>query len=163
MAQIVKNCLQLRRHRFDTCVRKIPWRRGSSFLAWTIPWTEEPSGLQSMKSQRVRHNWTTNTSTFFTLMSSSNTSLNLEVVGPLMPLINHWSPGIEDFLDIHLITLQEISGKLSWVQHHTCRTNQRHKETLKLLFVYFSWEKSKLVHHQFHYRVNIQLPHLLLM
>ena len=27
----------------------------SSILAWTIPWTEEPVGLQSMGSQRVRH------------------------------------------------------------------------------------------------------------
>ena len=25
----------------------------SSILAWKIPWTEEPSGLQSMRSQRV--------------------------------------------------------------------------------------------------------------
>ena len=28
----------------------------SSVLAWRIPWTEEPSGLQSMGSQRVGHN-----------------------------------------------------------------------------------------------------------
>ena len=28
----------------------------SSILAWRIPWTEEPGGLQSMGSQRVRHN-----------------------------------------------------------------------------------------------------------
>ena len=27
----------------------------SSLLAWRIPWTEEPGGLQSMGSQRVRH------------------------------------------------------------------------------------------------------------
>ena len=27
----------------------------SSILAWKIPWTEEPSGLQSMGSQRVGH------------------------------------------------------------------------------------------------------------
>ena len=27
----------------------------SSVLAWRIPWTEEPGGLQSMGSQRVRH------------------------------------------------------------------------------------------------------------
>ena len=27
--------------------------------AWKIPWTEEPGGLQSMVSQRVRHNWAT--------------------------------------------------------------------------------------------------------
>ena len=29
----------------------------SSTLAWEIPWMEEPGGLQSMGSQRVRHNW----------------------------------------------------------------------------------------------------------
>ena len=27
----------------------------SSILAWEIPWTEEPVGLQSMKLQRGRH------------------------------------------------------------------------------------------------------------
>ena len=27
----------------------------SSILAWRIPWTEEPGGLQSMGPQRVRH------------------------------------------------------------------------------------------------------------
>ena len=26
-----------------------------SILAWSIPWTEEPGGLQSMGSQKVRH------------------------------------------------------------------------------------------------------------
>ena len=29
----------------------------SSILAWRIPWTEEPGRLQSMGSQRVRHDW----------------------------------------------------------------------------------------------------------
>ena len=28
----------------------------SSILAWEMPWTEEPGGLQSMGSHRVRHN-----------------------------------------------------------------------------------------------------------
>ena len=31
----------------------------SSILAWRIPWMEEPCGLLSMGSQRVRHNWAT--------------------------------------------------------------------------------------------------------
>ena len=31
----------------------------SSILAWRIPWTEETSGLQSIESQSVRHNWVT--------------------------------------------------------------------------------------------------------
>ena len=35
----------------------------SSILAWRIPWTEEPAGLQSMGSQRVRHNGVNNAAT----------------------------------------------------------------------------------------------------
>ena len=31
----------------------------SSILAWRIPWTEEPGGLQSIGWQRVRHDWST--------------------------------------------------------------------------------------------------------
>ena len=31
----------------------------SSILAWKIPWTEEPGGLQSMGSQRVRYDQAT--------------------------------------------------------------------------------------------------------
>ena len=33
----------------------------SSFLAWGIPWTEEPGGLQSIGLQRIGHDWATNT------------------------------------------------------------------------------------------------------
>ena len=32
------------------------------YSCWRIPWREEPDGLQSVRSQRVRHAWTTNTS-----------------------------------------------------------------------------------------------------
>ena len=31
----------------------------SSILAWELPWTEEPGRLQSIGSQRVRHDLTT--------------------------------------------------------------------------------------------------------
>ena len=34
-----------------------------SILAWVIPWTEEPGGLQEMGSQRVGHDSATNTHT----------------------------------------------------------------------------------------------------
>ena len=40
----------------------------SSILAWRIPWTEELGGLQSMGSQRVRHNCMSNTFTFFQVL-----------------------------------------------------------------------------------------------
>ena len=36
----------------------------SSILAWRIPWTGEPGGLQSMGPQRVGHDRVTNTFTF---------------------------------------------------------------------------------------------------
>ena len=39
----------------------------SSTLAWKIPWTEEPCGLQSMGSWRVGHNWETSLSLFIFL------------------------------------------------------------------------------------------------
>ena len=43
----------------QSVVREDPLEQGmaahSSILAWRIPWTEEPGGLQSMGSQRVRH------------------------------------------------------------------------------------------------------------
>ena len=49
--------------RFDPWVKEDPLEEGmvtySSILAWKIPWTEEPAGLQSKGSERVRHNWVT--------------------------------------------------------------------------------------------------------
>ena len=60
-------CLQCRKPEFDPWIGKIPLEKGmathSSILAWKIPWTEEPSGLQFTGSQRVRHDWATNTRT----------------------------------------------------------------------------------------------------
>ena len=56
-------CRRCRRLEFDPWVSKIPWGRKwqatLSFLAWRILWTEEPGGLQSMGSQRVRYNLVT--------------------------------------------------------------------------------------------------------
>ena len=42
----------------------------SSILAWRIPRTEEPGGLQSLGSQRVGHNCATNTSTLIQIKVS---------------------------------------------------------------------------------------------
>ena len=47
----------------ETPVRSLGWEdplekgmtTDSNILAWRIPWTEEPGGLQSMGSQRVGH------------------------------------------------------------------------------------------------------------
>ena len=42
-----------------------------SILAWIIPWTEKPGGLQSMGLQRVGHNWVINTFTFNIFLGNS--------------------------------------------------------------------------------------------
>ena len=41
----------------------------SSILAWRIPWTEEPGGLQSMGLQRVGHDFVTEHSSTTILVS----------------------------------------------------------------------------------------------
>ena len=46
----------------------------SSILAWRIPWTEEPGRLQSMGSQRVRHDWVVFTFTLSFLKTCLNNS-----------------------------------------------------------------------------------------
>ena len=57
--------LQCRRPGFDSLGQEDPLEEKiathSSILAWRIPWTEEPGGLQSMRLQRDGHNWVTNT------------------------------------------------------------------------------------------------------
>ena len=47
-----------------------------SILAWEIPWTEEPGGLQSMGSQRVRHDLATER----TRIQSEVTTLNIDTL-----------------------------------------------------------------------------------
>ena len=61
VAQTVENLPAM----WETWVRPLgrvdPWEKGmaphSSILTWSIPWTEEPGGLQSIGSHRVRHDW----------------------------------------------------------------------------------------------------------
>ena len=60
VAQMVENLPAMR----ETWVLSLGWddpleegiATHSSILAWRIPWTEEPGGLQSVGSQRVGNN-----------------------------------------------------------------------------------------------------------
>ena len=65
VAQVVKNPTAICRLRFDPWVEKILLEKEmaaySTIFAWEIPWTEGPSRLQSMGSQRIGHKWATNT------------------------------------------------------------------------------------------------------
>ena len=59
VGQLVKNLLAM----LETLIQFLGWEdpleegmaTHASILAWRIPWTEGPGGLQSMGSQRVRH------------------------------------------------------------------------------------------------------------
>ena len=52
----------------ETCIQSLGWENPlekrmathSSIVAWRIPRTKEPGKLQSMGSQRIRHEWATN-------------------------------------------------------------------------------------------------------
>ena len=72
----------------------------SCTLAWKIPWMEEPDRLQSMGSQKVRHDWVT---------EQINLSLHHEPAGASLPSLGAWC---QDFLD--------ISG---WGVWHACQLN----------------------------------------
>ena len=59
VAEMVKNLPAMQ----ETWIRSVGWEDAlgkgmtthSSILAQRIPWTEEPGGLQSIRSQRVKH------------------------------------------------------------------------------------------------------------
>ena len=59
VAQMVKNLPAMRETQVRSLSQEDPLEKEtatySCILAWEIPWTEEPGGLQSMGSQRVRH------------------------------------------------------------------------------------------------------------
>ena len=63
MAQIVKNLSAVQETRVQHPGQEDPLENGlathCSILAWEIPWTEEPGGLQSMGRKRVRHDFMT--------------------------------------------------------------------------------------------------------
>ena len=60
-----KNLPAMQQTWVPTLGREYPLEKGmatySSILAWRTPWTEKPDRLSSIGSQRVRHDWVTNT------------------------------------------------------------------------------------------------------
>ena len=65
VAQLVKNPPAMRETRDPSLGWEDPLEKEmathSIILAWRVPWTGEPGGLQSMGLQRVIHNWASNT------------------------------------------------------------------------------------------------------
>ena len=65
VAQMIKNLSAMQETWVQSLGQEGPLEKGlathSSILACRIPSTEEPGGLESMRSQRVRHDWAANT------------------------------------------------------------------------------------------------------
>ena len=60
VAEMIKNLPAVQETQVQSLGWEDPLEKGmathSGILAWRISWTEGPSGLQSMGSQKVRHN-----------------------------------------------------------------------------------------------------------
>ena len=103
VAQMVKNPSAMQ----ETWIWSLGWddplEKGmaihSSILTWRIPWTEEPGGLQSVGSQRVGHNWATNTFTFHFHASKPEVILNWRIDAIFQKenrVVTYW--GKEDYV-----------------------------------------------------------------
>ena len=76
----------------------------SSILAWEIPWTEGPGGLQSKGLQRVGHNWT-HTHTHTHTHTQSSRVLYLKIMNmEYFPLENN-----VDFLQLPVKVSKDVS------------------------------------------------------
>ena len=85
MAQKIKRLPAMKETGAQSLGQEDPLEKGmathSSILAWRIPWTEEPGGLQSMGLKRVRHDRVTNTYTFTFTFLLESPSLNQYLLG----------------------------------------------------------------------------------
>ena len=130
----------------------------SSILAWRIPWTEEPGRLQSMGSQRVRHNWGTKQRA-----TTANTVTESKIVGIAFGL-RQWKCIIVSALESKLFWLSLLIDvglgvhllgpwlhprcqrlliywvvwvKILYVEHHMCLTSL--PDEIALIYHHYSW------------------------
>ena len=84
VAQMVENMPAMQETWVWSLSQKDPLEKGiaihSSILAWRIPWTEEPGGLQSMGLQTIWHNWAINTFHFHVLSKGEQATLSIIIV-----------------------------------------------------------------------------------
>ena len=112
VAQFLKNLPAI----WETRVQSLDWEdplekeitTHSSIFAWRIPWTEEPGRLQSMGSQRLGHNWVTNTFFF-----RKNTMSSFSELRVLFLYVHRTSVKVGQTLG-HNSSLHSFKGMKSW-------------------------------------------------
>ena len=76
VVQTVKNLPAMQEIQVWSLGQEDPLLKGmanhSSILAWRIPWTKEPGGLQSMELQSVRHDWASCTHKYVEVKPQTN-------------------------------------------------------------------------------------------
>ena len=109
----------------------------SRILAWEIPWTEEPGGLQSMGSQRIRHDWATHTffHTMYAILYTLHTVL-VKVTQSCPTLCSHvdYSPPCSS---VHGILQARI---LEWVAIPLYRGSSQPRDWTRLFTVWATRE-----------------------
>ena len=111
----------------------------SSILTWKIPWTEEPGGLQSMGLQRVGHDWSNLTYTYYllllggTVIKNSPTNEKMQRDVGLTPELRR-SPGKGNGNPLQNSCLENSMGRGAWrailhgdrVRHDWIHTHTHH-------------------------------------
>ena len=85
----------------------------SSILAWRIPWTEEPGGLQSMESQRIRHD-----SLHFTKLYVSTPKSELPTFIAPLQMVKAWREKVTNYAN-ELTINRCLSPVISWQCSHS--------------------------------------------
>ena len=86
----------------------------SRILNWRIPWTEEPGGLQSMGSQRVRHNW----SDLAHMCIPHNNKRNISLGNNTNPRLIYSTQKILKCLKLHKTKMLRASRRNGQIHNH---------------------------------------------
>ena len=124
----------------------------SNILAWRIPWTEEPGGLQSMGSQRVGHNWVANTLTFYLLRpqlfketteKQFHSKINFNQLGftfmaqksylMMNKVCTHMGEIHRDYWNIDIIVFIDSSQQVSCMWRHVNKSNSQEVTSVCIL------------------------------
>ena len=145
VAQTIKNLPAIQETRVWFLCQEDPLEKGmaphSSVLAWQIPRTEEPGGLQSMQSQRVGHHWATNTA------ASSMTQLvkNPSAVPEVQVRSLGWEDPQRSKWQSNPVFLPEKShGKRSLVGYSPWGCKRVRHDWVNTQPVFIRWHKMKL-------------------
>ena len=112
----------------------------SSILAWRIPWTEEPAGLQSTGSQEVRHDWSDLACTWWSsphpTFYRQKLYLTLQINVPLEYLLCLNFLWFLAFLQISVLIVFEHTNNFSF-REHRCELPANITASSGLLSFYF--------------------------